>query len=168
MKDFNFPTLTDWQLLIEGELFFDSFDAESVSNIGVDLHLGDLFAIPSASVIELGEPTSYKFVDGEYTLPAHGFCLGYSKEELTLPPNFMARIEPVSTNLRVGLQVSTGIVDAGFKGNLTLGLSNLTEQFIKLKSGKRICRLIIERCNETTIPYEGKYQNSEKIVGAKK
>ena len=167
-KDFKFPVLSDWQLYIEGELLVDPFNRDCVQSVGVDLHLGDLFAIPSSSVIEMGNATSYRFIDdSEYKLPAGGFCLGYTKEVIKMPPYFMGRIEPVSSNVRVGLNVIGGIVDAGYTGNLTLGLSNLTEQFIKLQGDETICRLIISRCNETTRPYCGKYQNSEKIVGAR-
>ena len=65
------------------------------------------------------------------------FALGRTLEAVELPDDIVARIEGKSSLGRLGLIVhaTAGFVDPGFKGTLTLEITNLTRVPIKLYAG---------------------------------
>ena len=72
------------------------------------------------------------------------FVLGRTLEWVELPDDVVARIEGKSSSLgRLGLIVhaTAGFVDPGWKGTLTLEITNLTRVPIKLWAGKPIAQL---------------------------
>ena len=70
-------------------------------------------------------------------------CLGRTLEWVELPDDVVARIEGKSSLGRLGLIVhaTAGFVDPGWKGTLTLEITNLTRVPIKLWAGKPIAQL---------------------------
>ena len=71
------------------------------------------------------------------------FVLGRTLERVELPDDIVARIEGKSSIGRLGLIVhaTAGFVDPGFKGSLTLEITNLTRIPIKLYAGLLIAQL---------------------------
>ena len=71
------------------------------------------------------------------------FVLGVTREYVELPDDIVARIEGKSSLGRLGLIVhaTAGFVDPGFKGTLTLEITNLTRVPIKLYPGLLIAQL---------------------------
>ena len=71
------------------------------------------------------------------------FVLGRTLEWVELPDDIVARIEGKSSLGRLGLIVhaTAGFVDPGFKGTLTLEITNLTRVPIKLYPGLLIAQL---------------------------
>jgi dCTP deaminase len=69
--------------------------------------------------------------------------LGRTLERVELPEDIVARIEGKSSIGRLGLIVhaTAGFVDPGFKGSLTLEITNLTRIPIKLYAGLLIAQL---------------------------
>jgi dCTP deaminase len=68
------------------------------------------------------------------------FALGSTLETVTIPDDIVARIEGKSSLARYGLLIhsTAGFVDPGWKGHLTLELSNLARLPITLYRGMKI------------------------------
>ena len=75
--------------------------------------------------------------DEPFVIHPGEFVLGRTGESVELPDDIVARIEGKSSLGRLGLIVhaTAGFVDPGFKGTLTLEITNLTRVPIKLCAG---------------------------------
>jgi dCTP deaminase len=96
-------------------------------------------AAPPANLTEqiaIGDDEPFIIHPGE-------FVLGRTLEWVELPDDVVARIEGKSSLGRLGLIVhaTAGFVDPGWKGTLTLEITNLTRVPIKLWASKPIAQL---------------------------
>jgi dCTP deaminase len=140
------------RLVAEGRVCIEPWDETMVQPASVDLRLGTSFrvfhnhrisAIDLADpprnlteLVEIGDADSFVIHPGE-------FVLGSTREHVELPNDIVARIEGKSSLGRLGLIVhaTAGFVDPGFKGTLTLEITNLTRVPIILWPGKPIAQL---------------------------
>ena len=78
--------------------------------------------------------------DQPFILHPGEFVLGSTLERVTLPDDLVARLEGKSSLGRLGLLIhsTAGYVDPGWKGNLTLELSNVANLPIALYYGMKI------------------------------
>ena len=78
--------------------------------------------------------------DEPFILHPGEFVLGQTQEWVELPDDLVARLEGKSSLGRLGLLIhsTAGYVDPGWKGNLTLELSNVANLPIALYFGMRI------------------------------
>jgi dCTP deaminase len=140
------------RLVDEGRLVIDPWDQGRVQPASVDLLLGDSFRIfhnHRVTAIDLRDPpqnlTEEVVVAGDEAFAIHPgeFVLGRTREYVELPEDVVARIEGKSSLGRLGLIVhaTAGFVDPGFKGTLTLEITNLTRVPIKLYAGLAIAQL---------------------------
>jgi dCTP deaminase len=123
-----------------------------VQPASVDLRLGPSFRVFHnfrVESIDLAEPptnlTEHVQVgpDESFVIHPGEFVLGRTEEWVELPDDLVARIEGKSSLGRLGLIVhaTAGFVDPGFKGTLTLEITNLTRVPIVLWPGKPIAQL---------------------------
>ena len=84
-------------------------------------------------VVQIDENTPFILHPGE-------FVLGSTSEHIELPAHLVARLEGKSSLGRLGLVIhsTAGFVDPGWKGHLTLELSNLSNLPITLFYGMKI------------------------------
>jgi dCTP deaminase len=137
------------RLVEEGRIVIDPWDAELVQPASVDLRLGNSFRVfhnHRIAAIDLREPPTNltEEVTGEmFVIHPGEFVLGVTAEYVELPDDIVARIEGKSSLGRLGLIVhaTAGFVDPGFKGTLTLEITNLTRVPIKLYPGILIAQL---------------------------
>ena len=140
------------RLVEEGRIVIDPWDPELVQPASVDLKLGDTFRVfhnHRTAAIDLREPPTnlteeIPVADGEaFVIHPGEFALGRTEEWVELPDDVVARIEGKSSLGRLGLIVhaTAGFVDPGFKGTLTLEITNLTRVPIKLYPGLLIAQL---------------------------
>ena len=90
--------------------------------------------------------------------PGH-FVLGVTLEEIELPDDIGARIEGRSSWGRLGIIVhsTAGYIDPGFKGRLTLEISNIGMLPVLLYPKMRICQIAFERLSSPCeVPYPKK------------
>jgi dCTP deaminase len=95
------------------------------------------------------------------------FVLGSTYESVEVGPTLAARVEGKSSNGRLGIQVhsTAGVIDPGFRGNITLELSNIARLPVMLWPQMWIAQLtVIQMTSSARWPYgsEGlnsKYQN---------
>jgi dCTP deaminase len=140
------------RLVDEGRIVIDPWDASLVQPASVDLRLGDSFRVfhnHRVTAIDLREPprnlTEEVVVPEGVPFAIHPgeFVLGRTLEHVELPDDIVARIEGKSSLGRLGLIVhaTAGFVDPGFRGSLTLEITNLTRVPIKLYAGLLIAQL---------------------------
>jgi dCTP deaminase len=140
------------RLVDEGRIHIDPWDPGMVQPASVDLRLGDSFRVFHnfrVPAIDLADPptnlTEHVVVDDGDPFVIHPgeFCLGRTHEWVELPDDLVARIEGKSSLGRLGLIVhaTAGFVDPGWKGTLTLEITNLTRVPIILWPGKPIAQL---------------------------
>jgi dCTP deaminase len=122
--------------LESGAVRIDPYDAQDLQPSSVDLHLDRSFRVfrnnrypyidvraPQPDLTEL-----LTIADDEpFILHPGEFVLGQTLEWVELPDDLVARLEGKSSLGRLGLLIhsTAGYVDPGWKGNLTLELSNV-------------------------------------------
>lgn len=94
------------------------------------------------------------------------FYLGCTKETIQMPDDLMAFVELRSSWARRGFLVPPTIVDAGFKGNLTLEILVVGTHAVEEALHQRFAHLIFAKTSGPCIPYTGKYTNQTGITGA--
>jgi dCTP deaminase len=149
------PVLSDGtirKLIADGRVKIEPWDDAMVQPASVDLRLGPSFRVFHnfrVECIDLAEPPTnltekVEIGDDEaFVIHPGEFVLGRTEEYVELPDDLVARIEGKSSLGRLGLIVhaTAGFVDPGFKGTLTLEITNLTRVPIKLWAGKPIAQL---------------------------
>lgn len=102
--------------------------------------------------------------DGRNKLFQGQFTLGRTRERFELPNDLMAFVQLRSTWARKGFMLPPTIVDAGFKGTLTLEIASFREQILPI--GERFAHIIFAKLTSPSEPYSGKYQNQFDITDA--
>jgi dCTP deaminase len=89
------------------------------------------------------------------------FSLASTIEHFDMPLSVVGRVHDKSTWARRGLAIQNTIIEPGWRGYLTLELSNnCPENTIVIESGDPIAQIIFELLDEPTeAPYTGKYQD---------
>ena len=64
----------------------------------------------------------------------------------------------------MGLMVQNTVVEPGWKGYLTLELTNHSEVFIEIAAGTPIAQVVFSYIDEPSEGYNGKYQNQGAYV----
>ncbi|MBI4022400.1 MAG: dCTP deaminase [Candidatus Andersenbacteria bacterium] len=87
-----------------------------------------------------------------YVIQPGEFVLASALEWIELPDNISARIDGRSSLGRLGLVIhsTAGHIDAGFKGAITMELSNIGMMPILLYPRMRICQLVFEPLSSPT------------------
>jgi dCTP deaminase len=132
-----------------GEVAIRPYDPADLQPSSVDLHLDRSFRVfrnnrypyidvraPQPDLTELLAVAD----DEPFVLHPGEFVLGQTLEWVELPNDLVARLEGKSSLGRLGLLIhsTAGYVDPGWKGNLTLELSNVANLPIALYSGMKI------------------------------
>ncbi len=140
------------RLVEDGRIKIEPWDPAMVQPASVDLKLGTSFRVfhnHRLPAIDLASPpsgvTEHVQIEDDANFVIHPgeFVLGTTVEWVELPDDIVARIEGKSSLGRLGLIVhaTAGFVDPGFKGTLTLEITNLTRVPIKLYAGLLIAQL---------------------------
>jgi dCTP deaminase len=132
-----------------GRIGITPYDERDLQPSSVDLHLDRQFRVfrnnryafidvrsPQPDLTELLGVTD----DEAFILHPGEFVLGQTREWVELPDDLVARLEGKSSLGRLGLLIhsTAGYVDPGWKGNLTLELSNVAKLPIALYFGMKI------------------------------
>ena len=148
-------------------VFKPSLDEFQLHGHAVDLRLGFSFLIPrrwhitkngrealaamsvgkrnndAFDLVELEQGQWFELLPDEYVLVS-------TLETLEVPTDLMAVMYPRSSTNRRGLSVDlTGIVDAGYHGQLMIPVRNNTHsQTVRLYPGERLCQVAFEQLSE--------------------
>jgi dCTP deaminase len=140
------------ELIESGRIVIDPFDPAMIQPASVDIRLGKSFRVfhnHRIQSIDLAEPprdlTEHVEIDddGEFVIHPGEFVLGRTHELVEIPDDVVCRIEGRSSIGRLGLVVhaTAGFVDPGFRGTLTLEITNFNSVPIVLRPGLSICQL---------------------------
>lgn len=163
----------------KGRIVIDPLDMSCIQPASVDVHLGKKLLVFKTwrypfyidvkqdvthltEVVEIAEDSPFFLHPGE-------FVLGSTLESITLPHDIVGRLEGKSSLGRLGLLIhsTAGYVDPGWKGRLTLELSNMAKLPVTLYYAMRIGQIsFIRLTSPVEKPYgaEGlgsKYQGDE-------
>lgn len=139
---------------------------DAIQPSSIDIHLGGtLLKWPYGMVMDPDLDQSQVWVDyprrpdERWLLGARELYLGATVETITVPRNCVAMLHGVSSLGRLGLaiHVTAGLVDSGWRGNLTLEIVSLGAP-IYLRPGMRIGQVTFHRLDQaSTIGYSGRY-----------
>lgn len=159
--------------LESGRIGLDPLDLAMVQPSSVDVRIDSFFRLfdnhkypvidPAEDQPELTRLVEAK--EGEpFILHPGEFVLGQTVEWVELPDDIVARLEGRSSLGRLGLVIhsTAGYVDPGFKGTVTLELSNVATLPIALYAGMRIGQISFMRMSS---PVERPY--GSKSLGSK-
>lgn len=156
-------------------------NVEEIANSGsasIDLRLGTWFITLERSrmraweIKKKSEPQQqiaraehYVPLGNEYLLHPRSFVLGITLEWIRLPSNLTAYVIGKSSLGRRGLIIATATgVHPGFKGCLTLELSNVGEIPVAIKPGIKICQIFIHETSKK----DSKNIDRSQFVGSRK
>jgi dCTP deaminase len=155
--------------LQSGRVRIDPYDPADLQPSSVDLHLDRSFRVFRNNRYPFIDPrqpqpdlTELVTVSGDEPFVLHPgeFVLGQTLEWVELPDDLVSRLEGKSSLGRLGLLIhsTAGYVDPGWKGNLTLELSNVANLPIALYYGMRIGQISFFRMSS---PVERPYGSKE-------
>ncbi|MFY9750283.1 MAG: dCTP deaminase [Methanoregula sp.] len=117
---------------------------------------------------ECQQPASYDLRAADDICLARGTCmLVPSMEWVELPPDVAGTLRCRSSFGRRGVLMGAGFVDPGFRGQLTLCLTNMGSKDIEIHRSERIVQMILHEVRNGSDRYAGRYQDSTGAVGAK-
>lgn len=153
-----------------GRIKIDPFDPESVGPASIDLSLGKEIRvfmkvtrpIPVDEETSSEEITEKRVLKGGYLIEPYELALCITKETITLPDDICGWLGSRSRFARLGLMVhvTAPFVQPGVSNKQVLEMFNAGPNKLVLIPGKRLCQLILERC-EGAAHYEGKFRSQE-------
>jgi len=102
-------------------------------------------------------------IDKGRVLRSGEFRLASTLEEFKMPDFLLAQVADKSSWARQGLAVQNTIIEPGWKGFLTLELTNHGPETLTIADGSPIAQIVFHLLYEPTDqPYTGKYQDQER------
>jgi len=93
-------------------------------------------------------------------LPPHGFVRASVIEHIALPHNIMGWIADKSSWARKGVCVQNSKAEPGWRGHLTLEITNHSGEQIEIAQGSPMAHVVFVWLDHPTMePYDGKYQD---------
>jgi dCTP deaminase len=139
---------------------------EIVRRLDLDSASGRLVIRPYSR--ESQQPASYDLRAADETRLARGTCtLLPTLEWVELPMDLAGTLRCRSSFGRRGLLLGAGFVDPGFRGQLTLCLTNMGQEEITVQKNDRIAQMILHEVRNGNESYTGRYQDSIGLVEAK-
>lgn len=153
-------------------------ELKNPEGVGVDLRLGAVYEIVSGGafieadgppagglgnrkgvktkLIAKFKPRSKK--QTEIIIKPGDYFLVSTFEKINTPRDLMPLVFPRTSLFRAGLLLLNSKTDPGYKGVLTMGLTNLSKFDIKLQLGARICNVVFFEIKGETVSYRGQHQ----------
>lgn len=142
-------------LLRQGELKLDPFDDTLIQPSSIDLRLDALARVLRAHASPLdtrSKPFDQDYDDIDlsaeegYVLVPGGLLLVQTHEHMHLPVTCQGRIAERSSLVRLGLRVTSSLINPGYAGRLPCTLTNLSARPVRLYSGVPFCQLVLHHC----------------------
>lgn len=138
--------------LEEGDLVVEPIDVDQqVQPASIDVRLGREFQwLPEQRVISprdsLEGPTETRELGEGIAIDPNEFVLGTTLEYVEMPAHLLGRLEGRSSIGRMSICVhsTAGIIDPGYRGEITLEISVDSDRIVVLEPGMRIGQLTIE------------------------
>jgi dCTP deaminase len=141
----------DIRARLKRDLVITPLNEKCIQPSSIDLHLGPDFLVfdnHNQKIIDLKNGVKglmSKIIINEEPIIIHPreFILGTTSESVEIPNDLVARLEGKSSLGRIGLIIhsTAGYIDPGFKGQITLEISNLANLPIALYKEMKIGQL---------------------------
>lgn len=153
--------------------------SKQLGSASLDLRLGKEFRVFDAiknPVIDTKKPKTFKNItqltklknNQPFAFQPGQFALAITLEEISLPDDIAARIDGRSSIGKLGIVIhsTAGHIDPGFRGKITLEMTNIGQVPVLLYPGMRICQLVFENLSS---PAETPYfkKKTAKYLGGK-
>lgn len=164
----------DLKQRLGNDLVIKPLNPEQIGPSSIDLTLGNKFRVFKQLSKTHIDPDKDKNSDNftevltvdEFVIHPGEFVLGTTKEWVEVPDDLVGRLEGRSSWGRLGIVVhsTAGFVDPGFRGTLTLEMTNLGKMPVLLRPGMRICQIVFEKLQSPAeVPYDKR--KGSKYVG---
>lgn len=137
-------------LLKHGELVLEPFDDALVQPSSVDLTLDSFARIVEDGHGELDIRSPDQGAYKEVNLPADGYVIapggmliGQTVEHMKIPDSCQGMIAQRSSLMRLGIHVSSSLINPGYAGNLPCLISNKTGRPLRIFAGIPFCQLVL-------------------------
>lgn len=179
--------LSDHSIKLEiakGRIVIEPCSPDDIQPSSVDLHLDDDFAVfynsrypyidPLAEQPGLTEQVRASKIE-PFVLHPGEFVLGSTFEHIEIPDDLVARLEGKSSLGRLGLLIhsTAGYIDPGWRGKITLELSNVSNLPILLTPGMKIGQISFSTMTTAADrPYghpglRSRYQDQDKTTSSR-
>lgn len=92
-----------------------------------------------------------------------GFFLAATMEHFYMPTNILGIVHDKSSWARRGITVQNTVIEPGWRGYLTLELTNHSDENVVLEAGMPIAQIVFHFLDYPTVqPYTGKYQDQKR------
>jgi len=154
----------------EGELLVDPLYPDTIRENGLDLRLGRMYCRLKRvwHVLDVrggGLPEDYYECgeDESFIVYPHEHILLHTEETIGLPSDMAGLVNLRSTYARLGLFIPATVVDAGFRGQLTIEVVG-GEYPVRLYPGERFIHLVLLQLDQPAMkPYSGSYQDQKGV-----
>ena len=159
-----------WEYIKKGELIIEPFSPEVVDKNGLDLRVGQEYAVikPSDEPVDIAEIKGIEDI-GEVKTAEKDIILkpGYiylinTLEFIVMPKDLIGVCCLRSTFARLGISIAPTIIDAGFRGKIVMEIHPSCRP-VKIHVGDRLLHLLLGRLITPT-SYTGKYQGQTTIL----
>ncbi|RLC37429.1 hypothetical protein DRH27_03870 [Candidatus Falkowbacteria bacterium] len=145
-------------------------ELNSPEGAGFDLRLGEIFKLEGNGFLgveerdtpqnkSVGKYDEQKNENENFFVFAPGkYYLIKTIEKVNLPTSLSGIIFPRTTLFRSGLALFNGIVQPGYKGELTFGICNLGNSNIKISFGARVVHITFHEVLGEGNEYRGQWQ----------
>ena len=148
-----------------------------LSSYGYDARCGYSFKVFDRPLCEFVDPLDFNSelvsaYEGDVCIvPPNGFVLCNTVEYFRIPTNCHCYVLGKSTYARSGLHCLTTPLEAGWEGQITIEMANVTPYPIKLYGGQGVCQVCFheaeERCRYSYADRKGKYQGQTGVTFSK-
>ena len=147
-----------------------------LGSFGYDIRIDDEFRIftdvhsTEINPKEFDEEAFVRVNGDSCLIPPNSFCLGKSLEKFDMPDDLFGLVVGKSTYARCGIIVNMTPIEPGWKGYLTIEISNTTPLPARIYADEGIAQVVFFRGERPLTTYgdrNGKYQDQEGIEVAK-
>jgi dCTP deaminase len=143
------------------------------SYTGYDLRIGDQWAVFSdddlATAVILGMPSSYPEMHmktGDAVLRPAQTILAHTLETVSIPIDCVGILVGRSTAARLGVMLNVTPIEPGWRGQITLEITNVSPRKIIIPAGSGIAQLLLMQ-TEAYRSYTGRYENQVGVTPPK-
>jgi len=171
--------LSDWDIKVYLEkklLIIDPLFDDTVRENGVDLRLGYRFCkfksrdiLIDTAIMNIHDALDCIDVEKAqgFIVNPHEHVLATTLEWVELPHDLVGLVNLRSSFARVGLYIPPTVIDAGFKGNITIELIGGMNP-VKIYPEQRFLHIVFLRTSSPVHrPYRGKYQGQVNVTPPK-
>lgn len=149
------------QIIKTGKAFLvNPYNEEMLQPNSYDCVLGDELKTVDGKSIDLTQDS--------YKLKPMEFILGSTEEKVHMPYDLCGHVDGKSSIGRLGVfvHISSGFIDSGFTGNVTLEIFNCSNKEFELYHGMPICQIVFETLTSPVeIPYGRRDNHYQSSVG---